>query len=120
MLKRFAFVAGLTLLFGVVFVPSAHAQTRFSLQIGPAAPFYGAQVRGRVTSGNGATTRGPAMTIAGCQADGSARTMVAAIGRANGPSILATSPKWPWRTPLVIGWRPPIVAAIFSKSAVTS
>ena len=43
MLKRFAFVAGLTLLFGVVFVPSAHAQTRFSLQIGPAAPFYGAQ-----------------------------------------------------------------------------
>lgn len=34
MLKRFAQVAGLTLMLGMVAVPAAHADTRFSLQIG--------------------------------------------------------------------------------------
>jgi|KBSMisStaDraftv2_1062788.scaffolds.fasta_scaffold76546_3 hypothetical protein len=34
MLKRFAQVAGLTLMLGMVTVPAAHADTRFSMQIG--------------------------------------------------------------------------------------
>jgi hypothetical protein len=38
MLKRFAQLAGLTLLLGAVFVPAAHASTQFSVQIGPWAP----------------------------------------------------------------------------------
>src|SRR6266446_4274807 len=38
MLKRYARLAGLTLLLGVVFVPVAHASTHFSVQIGPWAP----------------------------------------------------------------------------------
>jgi hypothetical protein len=35
MLKRIAAIAGLTLVLGIVVVPSAHADTRFSIQIGP-------------------------------------------------------------------------------------
>jgi hypothetical protein len=38
MLKRFAQLAGLTLLLGVVFVPAAHASTRISVQIGVPVP----------------------------------------------------------------------------------
>jgi hypothetical protein len=38
MLKRFVSLAGLALLLSVMFVPAAHAQTRFSVQIGPVAP----------------------------------------------------------------------------------
>ena len=34
MVKRFALLAGLTLLLNVAFVPAAHAQTRFSFQFG--------------------------------------------------------------------------------------
>src|SRR4030088_1829113 len=37
MVKHFAQVAGLTLLFGMVFVPAAHADTHFSVHIGPYA-----------------------------------------------------------------------------------
>jgi len=39
MLKRFAQLAGLTLLLGVVFAPAARASTHFSVWIGPSAPF---------------------------------------------------------------------------------
>lgn len=35
MLKRLATIAGLTLLLGLLLVPAADAQTRFSIQIGP-------------------------------------------------------------------------------------
>ena len=40
MLKRFAQLAGLTLLLGMVFVPAAHAspQVSFSLRVGPSVP----------------------------------------------------------------------------------
>jgi len=38
MLKRFAHVAGLTLLLGVAFAPTAHASTRISVQIGARVP----------------------------------------------------------------------------------
>jgi hypothetical protein len=38
MLKRFAQLAGLTLLLGVVFAPAAHASTYFSVQIGRPVP----------------------------------------------------------------------------------
>jgi hypothetical protein len=38
MLKRFAQLAGLTLLLGMVFAPAAHASTRISVQIGTPFP----------------------------------------------------------------------------------
>jgi hypothetical protein len=38
MLKRFAYVAGLTLLLGIVFAPPAHASTRISVRIGAPVP----------------------------------------------------------------------------------
>ena len=38
MLKRFAQLAGLTLLVGVVFAPAAHASTHVSVQIGTSVP----------------------------------------------------------------------------------
>jgi hypothetical protein len=41
MLKRLASIVGFTLLLGVAFAPAAHAQTRFSLQIGPSYGAYG-------------------------------------------------------------------------------
>jgi len=56
MLKRFAQVAGLTLMLGMVAVPAAHADTRFSLQIGPVAvahPGYVWQPAYRVWTGYG-------------------------------------------------------------------
>src|ERR1700730_10677556 len=43
MMKRFAQLAGLTVLLGVMFVPTAHASTRFSVHIGvpvPVAPVF--------------------------------------------------------------------------------
>ncbi len=39
MVKRIAQIAGVTLLLGGVFVPTAHADTHFSLQIGAPVPF---------------------------------------------------------------------------------
>jgi WXXGXW repeat (2 copies) len=39
MMKRFAQLAGLTALLGVMFVPAAHASTRISVQIGVPVPF---------------------------------------------------------------------------------
>lgn len=39
MLKRYAQLAGLTLLLGVLSVPAAHASTRISVRIGPSVPF---------------------------------------------------------------------------------
>lgn len=58
MLKRFAQVAGLTLTLGMVAVPVAHADTRFSLQIGTrpvavAPPGYVWQPPYRVWTGYG-------------------------------------------------------------------
>ncbi len=38
MVKRIAQIAGVTLLLGGVFVPTAHADTHFSLQIGAPVP----------------------------------------------------------------------------------
>ena len=40
MLKRFAAITGFTLLLGMIVVPAADAQTRFSIQIGPGYGSY--------------------------------------------------------------------------------
>jgi hypothetical protein len=40
MLRRLAPIVGLTLLLGVMFAPAAHADTRFSIQIGPGYGSY--------------------------------------------------------------------------------
>ena len=58
MLRRFAQVAGLTLMLGMVAVPAAHADTRFSIQIGAgpvavAPPGYVWQPAYRVWTGYG-------------------------------------------------------------------
>jgi hypothetical protein len=45
MLKRFASLAALTLLLGTTFVPAAHADTRFSLRVGPVYGAYDSRPR---------------------------------------------------------------------------